>query len=233
MKNAMTRPLIAAVPIGGVALAALAAGCVADPPDAPTWQADVQPILVSYCSRCHGFPADPAFGDSAPAGTLFASYGDLMSATGTIAGASGFAELIVQLADSGAMPPPLRQPRPTDDQIETLRRWAMQAAPRGNPRPGNRTPRVTVTEAARAAGVISFDVDVSDDDGDYVVGELSARRVGGSDDVIIDAIPTGRSKIRWIPSGLAPGDYALRARLDDGAGFTDIDAGRVTVGVSQ
>lgn len=104
----------------------LALGCA---PEAPTWSADVAPIVVEKCASCHTsggiapFPLD--------------SY----------AAAAPYAASAVAAVDAGTMPPfdayetpdctpPLGwkdDPRLTDDEKATLRAWADAGAPEGDP----------------------------------------------------------------------------------------------------
>ncbi len=105
-------------------LPALAAGLAACGEPAPTWHADVAPILKAHCADCH------SDGGIAPF--------DLS----TYDGAAAVAALAAASAEARTMPPWGASPGDvglkfdlslTDAQIETLRAWADAGAPEGDP----------------------------------------------------------------------------------------------------
>ena len=106
----------------GTLAAALIALCPAA--DDPTWSGDVAAILFEHCVRCH------RPGEAAPFPLL------------TAQDAADHADQIAQVTASRYMPPWLALPadppflgerRLTDEQIETLARWAEAEAPPGDP----------------------------------------------------------------------------------------------------
>jgi mono/diheme cytochrome c family protein len=121
--------------VGG---ATLVGGCSLEPaaPDLPTYDADVRPIFMSRCVRCHGDPpmADPT--DTNPAYQVapttrfridvFADSADC--ATGganCVLGAQSYAGIIASYLVDGSqtpMPPP-PAPLLTKYQVETVRNW--------------------------------------------------------------------------------------------------------------
>jgi hypothetical protein len=111
-----------------LALALLLAGC-GGPDAAPTWHADVAPILVAKCASCHTaggiapFALD-TYGDAAPMAAAAASAVD----AGTMPPFDAY--------ESDDCQPPLAwkdDPRLTSAEKDTLRAWADAGAPEGDP----------------------------------------------------------------------------------------------------
>ena len=212
-----------------VALAALAACATDAVPEQPSWQLDVMPVLAANCVRCHGYPtsgfATPGFRLDSYASTPLAS-GDLID------GASGNATSIARRTKSAfrapgelAMPPGRTL---ADDEIGVLRNWAALVdgslrAPRGAGRPDNAAPTLVVTELGRVGAVITFGYELRDADRDLVVGSVLGPIVNDEGQPGVGPVGdlvSGRGTFAWDTTVIAPGDYPLTARLDDGA---DID----------
>ncbi|MDP2305280.1 MAG: hypothetical protein Q8P18_04555 [Pseudomonadota bacterium] len=117
-------------------LGALLVGCDATGSSAPTWHADVAPIVVEKCGGCH------TAGGIAPF-TL-----------DDFAAAAPMADAAVAAVEAGTMPPfdayetddceppqPWKDdPRLTEAEEDTLRAWAEAGAPEGNPATAARLP---------------------------------------------------------------------------------------------
>jgi len=106
-------------------LAALLAGCTANGDD-PTYYQDVQPIVQTYCVRCH-FEGGLGAGDWTDADTVVA-----------------LGETLVNAVEAGRMPPPASDPECRDyagshqlvmsaEAKTTLREWVDAGKPLGNP----------------------------------------------------------------------------------------------------
>jgi len=130
------------------ATAALSAGCNLEP-DAvakPTYEADVRPILMSRCIRCHGSPplddtvAKPPSGSPFPT-VRFDIYADPNCSTDAgancIHGAAyeamvgNFKKYLVDNANAGSplqMPPP-PAPKLTSYQLDTILKWESESPP--------------------------------------------------------------------------------------------------------
>lgn len=209
-----------------------AGGCALDdPPETPSWQVDVMPVLAANCVRCHGEPRNalvpPDFRLDAYGSTLF---------PGQSIPVKGAGELVVDMARvtqpgfqsnfEERMPPN----RTLDDRsYRILRNWAGSAdgvtniAPRGAGRENNRTPSVALEETGRMAGVLTLAFEVDDLDHDLVTGVVLGPVLGQQGQVLVGSIGvlvSGRRSFEWDTTGLPPGTYELTARLDDGA---DID----------
>lgn len=205
--------------------AALLAACHTAPAQ-PAWQADVEPVVASNCVRCHGSPA--LYG--APASFRLDIDHDVRNPfTGDVThGAGTMAAFMKARVDDGSMPPvfPLVGDAPDVianwSPVQTDHEPAARAA-RGDARPGNHAPTITLT----ATGNASFDYEIDDADRDLVYGELYV----GAKPVAID-LHAGRGSVVLNTADLPDGTYPLIAKLDDGAeppGDLGITAGQVTV----
>jgi hypothetical protein len=209
--------------------------CTSAAPANPSFQLDVLPILAANCVRCHG---DPPIG-GAPNAFRLDTFGDLTLRDGeprepvvcggdpndpaaaiVICGAASYAGSIALRTNGIGAPMPPRFPL-DDVQVETLANWAKTAG-RGAPREGNHIPSVTV--APTATGVR---VRVDDDDGDVVAGEVRLRVPTG--DRLVGLIHSGTVDLAFDRSVVAPGSYALFARVDDGAAVHTVELGSVEV----
>lgn len=146
----MTAVRLKAFVIGAVACAtgALAAGCNLEP-DAvamPTYDADVRPIFMSRCIRCHGSPAlgDPAASPPSPTAPInirfdvFADSPDCSTDGGSatcIYGAAHeamnkrFTSVLVTLKGKFGEMPPAPAPGLTSYQADTILKWESESPP--------------------------------------------------------------------------------------------------------
>jgi hypothetical protein len=144
----MTASRFKALVIGVVAGAtgALSASCNLEPSavDKPTYEADVRPILMSRCIRCHGSPplgdptASPPSGSPVPT-VRFDVFGDTNcgtdAGTGCVHGAAfeamqnGFKTFLVDRAGSALAMPPPPAPKLTSYQLDTILKWESESPP--------------------------------------------------------------------------------------------------------
>ena len=117
MTTSRTLMLLAA----GLGAAALS-GCGANVPENPTWVADVHPIMVARCIRCH----DATLGESDPLSMMgahaignfsYASFSDFSDTDKNLVIMSGdqVSKGLMPLAPAAKL---------ADWQIETLQRWS-------------------------------------------------------------------------------------------------------------
>ena len=130
--------------------AALSAGCNLEP-DAvakPTYEADVRPIFMSRCVRCHGSPGlvdptSPAAPGVPPANERLDVYGDTNCDTdggsNCVHGAAymakngKFTAPLTTLAGQFGGMPPAPAPQLTSYQRDTILKWQAEAANGGTP----------------------------------------------------------------------------------------------------
>lgn len=212
------------------------AACAPGVPDEPSFQQDVAPILAANCVRCHG---TPVLGGAPPNFRLdtFNSYDRPKRrdvGLETVAGASVYASSIAQRVASSDNPMPPRFGL-DDYQIETLERWDMLGAPRGEPNAGNRPPAAAIASVSRSIeedGVQIrvrelIDLVVTDPDPDVVGGALQVRL--GATVLPLGLLRSGPNHIEWETTNIAPGTFALEAVLDDGGAETVIPLGNLEV----
>lgn len=219
-------------------LIAVAAAACTKAPATPTWQADVLPIVASNCVRCHGAVA--AYG--APGSFRL----DVLEDVGTdpltgmpIHGAQTMYFRMKERVADGSMPPKLPL---VGDSVDVIDNWAGLAVdgnvvqnsfttppPRGDERPGNRAPTLSLAPTGKA-GEYAYAIDDPDHDlveGRLLVGDTVVARGlrGGTGTATLDlsAVPT-------------PGVQAITAQLDDGALHTmpanlsvDVPDARITI----
>ncbi len=205
-------------------------GCgLDDPPAQPSWQVDVMPVLAANCVRCHSYPT---LGFAA-FGLRLDSYDpvEVVAYDAPISGAADNATLIAQRITKSKYRPTetVMPPGRTlgDREITILRTWAglvdgSMKAPRGEGRPDNAPPELTVSELGRAGSIVTFSYELRDPDRDLVVGSLRGPRRKGAQLVtgVIADLVSGRDTFTVDLTGIPAGSYELVARLDDGA---DID----------
>lgn len=141
LKNHLLAIAVLAASLAG----ALSACGPEDPPADPGFEADVKPIMLSRCVRCHGAdgkldgdPNDPTkyASPGPPPNGYFDRYDDpagcMTVAGGPCRGAGFYAAqmlIYVRMKGAGRMPPP-PAPELTDHQIKILERWAAQTPPK-------------------------------------------------------------------------------------------------------
>lgn len=218
----MTRIAIATIALVGCGLD--------DPPSQPSWQVDVMPVLAANCVRCHSYPT---LGFAA-FGLRLDSYDpvNVVAFDAPISGAAHNATLIAQRITKSKYRPTetVMPPGRTlgDHEQLILRNWAgnvdgSMKAPRGEGRPNNAEPELTVSELGRAGTIVTFSYELRDRDRDLVVGSLLGPRLKGvqlEPRGVIGDLVSGRDTFTVDLAGIPAGSYELVARLDDGA---DID----------
>lgn len=227
-------------------LAVAAGACTTGAPTQPSFQEDVMPILAANCVRCHavpsigGAPGDTACTPTAGGGVTWCglrldSYDDTIVDEGDpadpdddigVRGAAFFAPIIPQRLASTTDPMPPRFPL-GDIERATVIAWAQGDPPARTPRADNQAPTIAVVEEGRAAGVVTLRYTLDDDDGDLAQGGLRARGPGG--DRLIAPIAAGTDLLAWDTGGVAAGRYQLVARVDDGGGWIELEAGELVV----
>lgn len=219
-----------------ILVVAAASGCgLDDPPDVPSWQVDVMPVLAANCVRCHGYPLNPLV----PSDFRLDAYAptQLPGLTTPLNGAGGenIARNLANVTDPDpAIVTSLTKRMPPnrvlgDREYRTLRNWSGAAdavsnqAPRGPGRPDNRSPSIAMEEVGRANGVITLAFEVRDLDHDLVSGNIIGPTLDIQNQVQpgpIGVVVSGRRTFAWDTANLPAGTYEITARLDDGA---DID----------
>jgi hypothetical protein len=204
----------------------LLAACAPDVPKEPTWVADVQPIVQGNCTRCHGNPQS----GGTPTTFRLDVYQDTrdgrLTSEGTVRlvrGAGTMAEFMATrvVHDDDPMPPlfPL-----TDRQQEILTQW-FATTPDKEPRPQqgahtlNHKPFAFVVSPVgnrRSDQDLPLVIEVRDQDGDRVVGQLLFGSGGADDTVIEPNLHDGRVTVIWDTGVVPEGTYRLHAQLDDG-----------------
>jgi len=214
------------------ALTALAAGCAPEVPDEPTWREDVRPILLANCTRCHGTPplgGAPSFlrldryeaQEERPDGTV-------------VEGATAYTALIAEYVDIETMPPeyPL-WPR----QQDVILNWVEAGAPEGPPIEGNRAPTMELGEFERDGDLLVADYSIDDADDDLVTGYLFADPDPEADNdelTVTFELFSGQSQVVWDVGSVPPGNYQLRAEIEDGSGAEEsIDLGSTEVDLAS
>jgi hypothetical protein len=127
-----------------LSLATFLLGCGEEPvPLEPGFAADVRPIFVARCVRCHGaggmLNGDPLYKNGAPpTGGYFAQYDDSGNCAagaplaGCMHGAKFYAKVLKAYiyAPPDMRMPPLPAEGLSDRQLEILDRWAAEATPK-------------------------------------------------------------------------------------------------------
>jgi hypothetical protein len=212
-----------------VVLAALAAGCgPASVPDRPSWDQDVFPILQGSCNHCHGASAgertDAApMGEPGPAGRLdicsnapFASLGAIPKLGGgaVLAGTAGslLTNLTPMMGKSRALMPPAPASELSDYDRDVLIKWGRQAGATGatpcNKQTRNRDPLAELVSKEVDGGDLVVTLQVSDPDGDQVLGKVAAGSAEGQ-----TILSTGRRSFRFAGLGA---DSPVTVTLLDG-----------------
>lgn len=197
-------------------LAAFSAACGDPVPDEPTWFADVQPLIIANCARCHG--ADPM--QENIAGFRLDRY--VAGDDGTL-DAWDYREAIVRQAvdrQAPAMPLTLEL---TDRQKEILRRWLDAGAPKGDR--DNHDPEAAVVAPDPAPTEVDQTLDLVlrawDEDGDALAVAIGVRdTTTGETRLVASEFGAGMRTISVDTGQLASGrDFDVYAVVDDG--FSD------------
>jgi hypothetical protein len=235
-------------------IALLVAGGCAAPSEpgavtaAPTYLADVRPILMARCAPCHDDPTWRSAPSSVPAYFRLDSWDrdtdpapDACDAAqvatcgveGMIAtdDGSGHDLLTRRAAIDGTMPPD--GPLPAEER-DLLERWAAAGHPKGTR--ANTMPSIAFTTPVAGDTVVdqtfTVEVQVDDSDGDTVIWDLRWRDAQGATGLLVRDLPAGGASIPIDTSGMASGTYTLEAVLVDGVGTMPVvqsAAGTLTV----
>ncbi len=210
----------------------LAAACGDGTPSEPTW-ADVQPILMANCARCHG-GEDPIGGGPAtfrldlPYGTSKAD------AQLQVYGAAVMADFVVARACEEPTMPPIG-PKLSGRQCEILARWAASHPDPGGGLPwipsnscgfdgdpfnlctraGNTAPTASLISPEPGTQVGPFallTVFVHDADRDQVAGTL---RWGPGEEGVIGPLHGGRNEVPWFARRVPDGTWSITAQIND------------------
>ncbi len=217
------RPIATLVMSGALALGAACSPGVA--PTNPSWDVDVNPILRGSCLHCHAETAaisalNPAFRFDVCNPADFMGTGASVAPLG--AGATGLATLIVadlepEKGKSRAkMPPPPALPL-SEYEITVLKNWLKIAT--SNPaiackrQTPNRPPTAKLAaKPVKDGNKLIATIDVSDPDGDQVVGRATA----GSAQQDFHSI--GRRKLEFDGAGESD---TIKVKLTDGYDTTN------------
>ncbi len=194
-------------------LATSAAGCAEPAPDAPTWFADVQPILIANCARCHGATPWPA----APVGVRLDRFvpGDLDPVTTDVFDA--LAAIQIRAVEDRTMPLDYALPA---RQREILARWIASGAPRGDR--GNQVPTATLVAPtpvpAQVDQELALTVLAQDLDGDALAVAIGVRDTTTGDTYpVAGGLGGGLGEVLVDTGQLASGrDVEVYAVVDDG-----------------
>ncbi len=201
-----------------VVLAAVVIGCGGpDPvPEKPTWLDDVEPILRANCFHCHGASAEAKNGtkrwdvyDLKADGYKF-----LMLTLDPLLHTSAKDNFIIinAFAKLGTMPP-APATRLSAQDLQVLEKWQANGFAFGT-RAKNARPVAKLAGApVRAGAVVKVALDITDGDGDQVVGRLSVPLAMKD----LELWRSGRHIIE-IPSAACPKGTAIgmKATLSDG-----------------
>lgn len=194
-----------------LAACALAAGCAEPVPETPTWFADVQPILIANCARCHGASPDPL----APAGVRLDRY---VAGDAEREDAFDYQLGIEQRAAiEGTMPIDYAL---GDRQREVISRWVAAGAPKGTRT--NQPPTATLVAPAAPPATVDQSLALTfasaDPDGDGLLISIGVRELTGDDTWIVAAgLGGGRHDVTVDTGQLASGrDVEIFAIVDDG-----------------
>jgi hypothetical protein len=193
MKTARTKQLILS------AVFLLLGACAPQtPPDVPSWDLDVLPILRGSCGHCHGVAtvgmgANPGSRYDVCDASAFMNVG-LNAAPGALTFAQAIAMYIKPTAPARMPPPPA--PPLSDYDRTVLERWT--ARPSCAKQVVNSKPTLQIIDALSRAGDRSATVtiEVADPDGDQVLGKA---KLGNSPDFVIPG--SGRWTIKYTDTG--------------------------------
>ena len=191
---------------------ALALAACADPvPDAPTWFADVQPIVMANCARCHGADPDP----ETPPGVRLDRY---VAGDDDTADAWDYQESIrVRAAVEATMPVDYAL---SARQRAVIERWVAAGAPKGER--GNQLPSAELVSPAEVPAQVDQQLAIAirarDPDGDAVAVSVGVRDLVSRDAYPMAAGLGGGMRAVAVDTGqLASGrDFEVYAVVDDG-----------------
>jgi hypothetical protein len=197
----------------GAIVLLLAAACAPATAGDPTWLADVRPILVANCVRCHGYPAI----GGAPSTFRLDVYEDTTIDGRLVRGAAFMDDFIAARAsDLEDMPP--RGVELSPRQKDVLAAWPGEPPALGS-RAGNRPPTATLLSQQAVSELAELVIAVDDPDGDLVFGEVAGV-----------PLRPGRQTVELDLRGRPGGEVVrLEAELGDGEITTTVDLGSVTV----
>jgi cytochrome c553 len=186
--------------------------CQPPAPDSPTWFADVQPMVMANCARCHG--ADPDRAEIS--GFRLDRY--VKNDSGTL-DAYDYRDAMVRSAarrELPVMPPTYAL---SDQQRRTLERWVEIGAPKGQR--DNHPPQVERIAPAESSIVVDQSLALTirswDADGDGLVVRLGAREIGAPQGDALTVTGAGLRDMTLDTGLLASGrTYEVYAVLDDG-----------------
>ncbi|MBK9037165.1 MAG: hypothetical protein IPL61_38960 [Myxococcales bacterium] len=204
----MPRPRLALA----LVVTSLGGGACGEPvPTTPTWFADVQPIVLANCGRCHGpMPSDPRL-----IGIRLDRYVALDDAT---LDAWDYRDAIVTQAairEAPVMPPAYEL---TERQRDVLAAWAATGAVKGTR--ANQDPTATLTEPlpAQVDQALTIGLRADDADGDGLLVAIGVRDlVTGDEQLVAHGLPSGLATAAVDTGQLASGHAVeVFAVVDDG-----------------
>lgn len=204
----------------------LTAACQAAPvaPKDPTWTDDVYPIIQANCAHCHGPRASELASEKDDSKTL--TRYDFVANDGVCddlkmklkIGNLSPSSVSLFLRPPGnaitRMPPPPADALP-DWQFKTIQNWGG----RRNDRDDNSKPEASgvALPSDAVSDELKFAVDVSDRDGDQVIGQIT---IGTLDPVNVHGVGRTQVKIEDL-SKLSAGTHDVNVVLCDGQELTD------------
>lgn len=219
---------------------AVLTACAPDVPREPTFVDDVQPIVMGNCMRCHG---NPQVGGT-PTTFRLDIYQDAQDGQVTaegkkrlVRGAGTMAEFMAaRVVLSDAPMPPLFSL--TERQKEVLTQWFATTPddairPRQGARSNNHPPSAFIVSPVgdrRADQELTVVLEIRDQDGDRVVGQLLFGAGGANDTVIEPNLHDGRVTVEWDTGVVPQGTYKLHAQLDDGFASVKFEENDVALG---
>lgn len=192
------------------------AACADPVPDAPTWFADVQPILNANCARCHGATPET---DQIAAFRLDRYVKDDASTLD----AYDYRDSIV--ARAVALQTPVMPPRGelSDRQRAILDAWVLAGAPKGARTNELPTAGLVAPDPlpAQVDQELAVTIETADADGDGLVVSLAARDLTTGEMWVVPAVLGGGMHDVAVDTGqmASTHDYELSVVIDDG--FSD------------
>jgi len=202
-------------------------GCGPSAPDRPTWEADVRPVVMANCARCHGYPA----ANGAPSTFRLDVYDSDVTNGRFMLGAAAMARFMcARVHLRGDMPP--RDASMSERARDILARWAdctleqpPQTLPERGSNPDNAAPELSFSLGnGRPDTSLEVAYNVTDAERDQVIGSLFLREVtvrdagckNASAAPIKIALHNGNGRASFDTGTLCSGMYTLSAELSDG-----------------